>query len=70
MHANPEEMFGGTTKLLALIELIYSAVDDVSLWPLVLDRVAETVQGSETIPSTSFADPATPNVLPDWLQAL
>jgi DNA-binding CsgD family transcriptional regulator/PAS domain-containing protein len=62
MYVNPEEVFGGTKKLLALIELIYSAVDDVSLWPVVLDQVAEAVKGEETLLFTSFPDPATPNV--------
>jgi len=62
MYANPEEVFGGTDKLLDLIELIYSAVDDGLLWPVVLDRVSETVNGRETLLFTSFPDPATPNV--------
>jgi hypothetical protein len=41
VYTNPEEISGGTSELLPLIELIYSAVDDASLWPVVLDRVAE-----------------------------
>jgi hypothetical protein len=56
-------MFGGASELLALIELIYSAVDDASLWPVILDRIAETIQGRESCMFTGFPDPATtPNV--------
>jgi DNA-binding CsgD family transcriptional regulator len=62
VYTNPEEIFGGTSELLALIELIYSAVDDASLWPVILDRVAETIQGRESLLFTSFPDPATANV--------
>jgi hypothetical protein len=62
VYSNPEEVFGGAGSLLSLIELIYSAVDDVSLWPVVLERIAEAVQGEETVLFTSFPDPATPNV--------
>lgn len=55
MYANPEEVFGGTSKLLALIELIYSAVDDISLWPDVLDRMAAALNGVETLIWTNFS---------------
>ena len=48
MFANPEEAFGGTTQLLALIETIYAAVQQPSLWPLVLEGVAEAVHGEST----------------------
>lgn len=62
MYTNPEELFGGTEKLLALVELIYRAVDDASLWPVVLDQVAETIRGRESLLFTSFPDPETPDV--------
>jgi DNA-binding CsgD family transcriptional regulator/PAS domain-containing protein len=63
MYANPEEVFGGTAKLLALIELIYSAVDDVSLWDVVLDEVAEVMQGEETLMWTNFSGSGTTDIL-------
>jgi hypothetical protein len=59
MYLDTEQVFGGSTKL---FELIYSAVDDVSLWPVVLDQVAEAVQGQETVLFTGFPEPTTPNV--------
>lgn len=55
MYANPEEVFGGTGRLLGLIELIYSAVDDVSLWPIVLDQIASALNGTETVIWTNFS---------------
>ncbi|WP_263367217.1 helix-turn-helix transcriptional regulator [Edaphobacter bradus] len=62
VYENPEEVLGGIGKLLGLIELVYSAVDDASLWPVVLDQIAETIQGRESLLFASFPDPATPNV--------
>ena len=63
MYSNPEEVFGGAGNLLSLIELIYSAVDDVSLWPVVLDQIAEAMQGEETLIWTGFAGSGTTNIL-------
>jgi DNA-binding CsgD family transcriptional regulator/PAS domain-containing protein len=63
MYSNPEEIFGGTSKLLALIELIYGAVDDVSLWPVVLDQIAAALQSEETLIWTTFSGPAVANIM-------
>ena len=63
MYANPEEMFGGPSKLLALIELIYSAVGDPSLWPVVLDHVAEALAGVEILIWTNFDSAEAANVV-------
>ncbi len=49
MYDNAEALFGGPSQLLSLIELIYEAADDMSLWPLVLDRIAEAVHGEATV---------------------
>jgi DNA-binding CsgD family transcriptional regulator len=63
MYVNPDEVFGGTTKLFALIELIYSAVEDVSLWPVILDQIAEALQGEETLIWTNFSGSGATNIM-------
>ncbi len=52
MYATPEDVFGGTTRLLGLIETIYAAVQQPELWHLVMDGIAEAVHGEST---TMFA---------------
>ncbi|ACO34642.1 MULTISPECIES: helix-turn-helix transcriptional regulator [Acidobacterium] len=52
MYANPEQAFGGTARLLGLIETIYSAVQQPELWPAVMEGIAEAVHGEST---TMFA---------------
>ena len=44
--------------MFSLIELIYGAVDDASLWNLVMDGVAEAVNGQWTVVWSSFGHPA------------
>lgn len=41
MYENPEVLCGGEKPLLNLISLIYEAVEQPSLWPTVLDGIAE-----------------------------
>lgn len=41
MYENPEVLCGGEKPLLNLISLIYEAVEEPSLWPAVLDGIAE-----------------------------
>jgi DNA-binding CsgD family transcriptional regulator/PAS domain-containing protein len=48
MFENPEQAFGGTARLLALVESIYAAVQQPSLWPVVLEGIAEAVHGEST----------------------
>lgn len=77
MFDNPEAIFGGTQPLLSLIELIYSTVEDVSLWPTVIDRIAETVGSEQTIfvaplrapelPAALSSSQTRPEVLPLYL---
>jgi DNA-binding CsgD family transcriptional regulator len=62
MYANPEELFGGSRKFLSLIELIYSAVDDATRWPLVLERVSEAIRGRETVMFANFTEPTATDI--------
>jgi DNA-binding CsgD family transcriptional regulator len=48
MSDNPELVFGGTKRLLSLLELIYSAVSRPDLWPIVLEEIAELIAGEST----------------------
>jgi DNA-binding CsgD family transcriptional regulator len=56
MYSNQEEVFGGTGQLLSLIETIYSAVGQPSLWSAVLEGIAEAVNGESTILFASYPD--------------
>jgi len=60
MFENPEEAFGGTSRLLALIELIYCAVNDTTLWPTILDRMDEAVGGEQTLLFAALSGPRAP----------
>jgi hypothetical protein len=60
MFENPEEAFGGTSRLLALIELIYCAVNDTTLWPTILDRMDEAVGGEQILPFAALSGPRAP----------
>ncbi|MHB1953013.1 MAG: helix-turn-helix transcriptional regulator [Sulfobacillus sp.] len=62
MFNNPEVVFGGTDKLLSLIQQIYGAVDDASLWPAVLDGIAEAANAEGTLLFANFPHPATPDL--------
>ncbi len=48
MFANPEVIFGGTTRLLSLIELIYSTVHQPDLWSVVMEEISDLVDGDST----------------------
>lgn len=61
MYENPEALFGGETRLLDLISLIYSAVDRPSLWPTVLDGIAEAANSRCTLLFAEY-DPYACNV--------
>lgn len=52
MFENPEQAFGGTARLLGLIQAIYAAVQQPELWPVVMEGIAEAVYGEST---TMFA---------------
>jgi DNA-binding CsgD family transcriptional regulator/PAS domain-containing protein len=48
MFENPEQAFGRTKRLLALIETIYAAVQEPLLWSVVMEGIAEAVHGEST----------------------
>ena len=58
MFANPEVVFGGTQRLLSLIELIYSAVNQPAHWSLVLEELAEVIDGESTALFAAFPEVA------------
>ena len=62
MYNNVDVAFGGSAKLLSLIELIYGAVDDNSLWDVVMERIAEAVNGQWTLVWSSFGHPAATDI--------
>lgn len=62
MYDNPEALFGGRSQLLSLISLIYGAVEDVSLWPSVMNAIAEAVQGEATVLFTNYTGVETSNI--------
>lgn len=63
MFENPEHVFGGTSELLSLIEMIYAAIEEPELWPVFLDRVADVVEGKQTFMFTDLPDPAIPKAM-------
>lgn len=60
---NTGEVSGSSSNLLPLIETIYSAVDDESLWPFVLEQIAELTHGYETCMWTAFPGSQAANIL-------
>ena len=70
MYENAEQAFGGTECLLSLIGLIYDASDDASLWPLVLDRITEAVNGEPIALFSSPIYPALRTLLPHLQRSL
>lgn len=58
-----EELFGGYSNLSALLQLIYSAVDDASLWTSVLERVAALLNGAEILIWSQFQSTVVDNIV-------
>jgi DNA-binding CsgD family transcriptional regulator/PAS domain-containing protein len=68
----------GNSSLLSLIELVYSAVSDSSLWPLVLERISDAIHGEQTLffsplqesgqPPALCSSRTAPEVLPLYLE--
>lgn len=63
LYENPEIAFGDTANLLALIELIYSAVDQPELWPAVLARTSAAMGGESLALFAAFPHSNTPDIL-------
>jgi hypothetical protein len=57
------EFVRGESHILPLLELIYSAVSDMSLWSAVIDHISEAAQGEQTLLFSPFQDPSAPSVL-------
>jgi DNA-binding CsgD family transcriptional regulator len=62
IEAGVEVVFGGSAPMLKLIELIYDAVGDTSLWNRVMEEVAEAVNGEWTVVWSSFDNPAASDI--------
>lgn len=63
MFENPEQTFGGTTPLLALIESIYAAVQDPSHWQTVLDQIGEAIHSDLNLLFAAIPGSPVPNAL-------
>jgi DNA-binding CsgD family transcriptional regulator/PAS domain-containing protein len=64
VYDNPEQAFGGASPLMALIETIYSAVQQPLLWRRVLDQISEAVHGEQNLLFATLPGSPIPNVLP------
>jgi DNA-binding CsgD family transcriptional regulator len=62
IKTNAEVALGGSPHMLRLIELIYDAVGDSSLWNLVMEGVAEAINGQWTVVWSSFDHPAASDI--------
>lgn len=62
MFANPEQAFGGTTRMLETIESIYAAAQDSTLWPAVIANISDLVRGESVALYAGFPDARTPNL--------
>jgi len=61
--SNPERVFGGTHRLLGLIEMIYATVQDASLWPAVLEQIGLTMEGESLAIYATFPKSTAPAIL-------
>jgi DNA-binding CsgD family transcriptional regulator len=61
--SNSEQVFGGTHQLLGLIEMIYATVQNRSIWPVVMDRIAAAMEGETLWLWAPFPESSVPNVL-------
>jgi DNA-binding CsgD family transcriptional regulator len=63
MFENPEAAFGGTSRLLSVIETLYAAVGDRRLWDQALGQVGDAL-GCESIAIyAGFPDPRTMDII-------
>ena len=62
MYANPEQAFGGQSKMLHLIDCIYDAAQNPALWPATLGMISEAVKGESIAIYAGFPDFRTPDV--------
>ena len=62
MRDNPVAVFGGENRLIELISLIYSAVGEPTLWPTVMDGIAEAANRSCTVMLTHYGHEKAQNI--------
>ncbi len=62
MYANPEQAFGGQSKMLHLVECIYDAAQNPALWPATLRMISEAIKGESIAIYAGFPDFRTPDV--------
>jgi hypothetical protein len=46
MFENPEQAFGGSKPMLDLVQTIYAAAQQPTLWNDVLERISTTIEGT------------------------
>jgi hypothetical protein len=63
MFENPEQAFGGTKPMLDLIETIYAAAQQPTLWNDVLGRISTAIEGGSITLFAEFPDGTTPTVM-------
>jgi DNA-binding CsgD family transcriptional regulator len=56
VFANPEQAFGGSTRMLEMIESIYAAAQDATLWPSVIAQISAVVRGESVALYAGFPD--------------
>lgn len=62
MFSNPEQAFGGRSQMLSLVDHIYAAAQDASLWPSVLACISAAVSGESNLLFAGFPDLRTPDL--------
>lgn len=62
MYANPEQAFGGQTRMLELIECIYACAQDAALWPEAIASVSAAVRGESIALFADFPSFRTPTL--------
>ncbi len=65
MFSNPEQAFGGSVRMLSLIDTIYEAVEKPELWGYVLEEVTRAVQGDSIAIFSGAPDARTPALVAD-----
>lgn len=62
LYENPEQEFGGQSRMLDLIESIYACAQDATLWPETIASISATVNGESMILFADFPNFRTPTL--------
>lgn len=62
MYANPEDAFASPHRMFELIENIYAAAQDETLWPVVLASISSAIHGESIALFAGFPDFRTPDL--------